>query len=66
MKVGSEKKETNPVKPLDKIDEFDKNSIRVESNHFEKEEKRDIRSITLQVISRSLVSSFVLIIFVVQ
>jgi hypothetical protein len=36
MKVGTEKKETNPVKPLDKIDELDKDSIRVESNQFGK------------------------------
>jgi hypothetical protein len=48
MKVGTEKKETNPVKPLDKINELDKDGIRVESSHFGKGEKRDILSITLQ------------------
>jgi hypothetical protein len=28
LKVGTEKKETNPVKPLDKISELDKDGIR--------------------------------------
>jgi hypothetical protein len=66
MKVGTEKKETNPVKPLDKISDLDKDGIRVESNHFGKKKKRDILSITLQVISRVLVSSFCVNSFVVQ
>jgi hypothetical protein len=39
MEVGTEKKETNPVKPLDKINELDKDGIRLESNHFGKREE---------------------------
>jgi hypothetical protein len=34
MKMGKEKKETNPVKPLDNIRELDKGDIRVQFNHF--------------------------------
>jgi hypothetical protein len=48
MKVGTEKKETYPVKLLDKINELDKHGIRVESSHFGKKKKRVILSITLQ------------------
>jgi hypothetical protein len=39
MKVGTEKKKTNPVKLLDKINELDKDGIRVESSHFGKKEE---------------------------
>jgi hypothetical protein len=41
MKVGTEKKETNPVKPLDKIKELDKDGIRVESKPFWKKRRNE-------------------------